>query len=346
MPTPPFPPSPSTSTSASTSDSTSDSTSGSTTAAHPLCYELRIAVEERSKETLVELLFALGETAFVEGAADCDTEVDYDPAGLPSEQYDAFAAGSPVVFYDEDLSRLERLRAAIQARMADVGLSLPESAFHVGPLADQNWRESWKASFRPIDIRGVFAILPPWERIEDFPQPHKIVIDPGMAFGTGQHDTTRVCLDMLLDLPRPRCVLDVGTGSGILAIAAAQLGAHEVVGNDIDPESVRTAVHNAHTNLPTDVARGIVFTEAPVAALPTPKSGGGYDLVFANIQIKPLMRLTPDILAKVTPATRIVFSGILASEKDEFLAFLATLGVHVHEVRTQGHWLGILCQAS
>ncbi|MCA2958780.1 MAG: 50S ribosomal protein L11 methyltransferase [Silvanigrellales bacterium] len=313
---------------------------------HPLCYELRIAVDDARKSALVDLLFALGETAFVEGAVDCDTEVDYDPRGQPSDQYEAYAAGSPVIFYDENRQHLESLRAAIQARMADFGLSLGESAFHIGLLADQNWRESWKASFRPIDIRGVFAILPPWERLEDFPQPHKIVIDPGMAFGTGQHDTTRVCLDMLLDLPPPRCVLDVGTGSGILAIAAALLGARELMGNDIDPESVRTAINNARENLPAEIAGNIVFTEASVAALPALKSEAGFDLIFANIQIKPLMRLAPEILAKATAQTHIVFSGILASEKEEFLAFLDTLSVRVHEVRTQGHWLGILCQIS
>lgn len=312
----------------------------------PLCYELRIDVDNERKPALVDLLIALGETTFVEGAVDCDTEVDYDPAGQPSDQYEAFAAGSPVVFYDENLARLEALRASIQARMGDFDLSFGESAFHIGLLADQNWRESWKASFRPIDIRGVFAILPPWENRAAFPQPHKIVIDPGMAFGTGQHDTTRVCLDMMLDLPSPTRVLDVGTGSGILAIAAALLGARDVVGNDIDAESVRTAIVNAHKNLPKELAQTLVFTEAPVDALPTPGEDQPYDLIFANIQIKPLMRLTRDILAKATKDTRIIFSGILATEREEFLEHLGSLGVRVHEVRMQGHWLGILCQKS
>jgi ribosomal protein L11 methyltransferase len=308
----------------------------------PTCYELRIAIDDGRKDALVELLHALGENEFVEGAVDCDTEVDYDPAGVPSDQYDDFARGSPVIFYDEDRERLETLRANVLARAGDAGLNLGEAAFHLAPLADQNWRESWKASFRPIDVKGVFVILPPWEDPQAFAQPHKIIIDPGMAFGTGQHETTRLCLEMLLELPSiPARVLDVGTGSGILAIAARMRGSALAWGNDVDPQSVLVAKENSRVNGVDD--GHTLFTEETAGAIARPD--GGFDLVFANIQIKPLMRITPEILGCARVGAPVLFSGILAEEVDEFLAYLALMPVRVIATRRLGHWMGIHCEA-
>jgi len=302
----------------------------------PTCFELRIVVPDAQKDALIDLLLDLGEHEFVEGAIDCDVEFDYDPEHFQRDYYKELAHDVPVVLYREDEAHLVSVRANVQARMSDFGLTLGDAAFSLAPIADQNWRESWKASFKPIDVNGTFVILPPWEKQEDFSQPHKIVIDPGMAFGTGQHETTRLCLEIMLDLPRPVRVLDVGTGSGILAIAARMLGATHVLGNDIDAESVHIAAENALVNGVDQV----VFTETPVHELPDEK----YDLILANIQYKPLLRVMPDILKKADAQTKILISGILVTEIEEFTRYLDGQGVHVISWRPMGHWTGIVCE--
>lgn len=310
---------------------------GASVVPHPICYELRITVADPEKDALVELLHALGESEFVEGAVDCDVEIDFDPEDPPMELYESLSSQTPLVLYSEDLARLEALRSAVAARAEGAGVALATEDFHLAPIADQDWRESWRASFRPVDVKGVFVILPPWEVPGAFPHAYTIVIDPGMAFGTGQHETTRLCLGMLLDLPHPpRRVLDVGTGSGILAIAARLYGAEHVVGNDIDPESVRVAEENAAANGVSD----ITFSGKPLEELPAL----AYDLVFANIQFEPLVRLLPAILERAPHATRYLFSGILASETEEFARHLETRGLRVLRTEVMGHWTGLCCE--
>jgi len=198
-----------------------------------------------------------------------------------------------------------------------------------------DWRESWKASFRPVDVSDVFVILPPWEKPADFPHPHKIVIDPGMAFGTGQHETTKICLELLLKVNGFKRVFDVGTGSGILAIAAKMLKAPFVFGCDIDAPSVDIA----HANATSNNTHGIRFVSTPIAQI----SETDFDLVFANIQVRPLKMLMDDILKRTAPNGNIIFSGILESEMDDFCEFLTTKGVCVIERKIMGHWSGVLC---
>jgi ribosomal protein L11 methyltransferase len=280
----------------------------------------------------------LGETEFVEGVVDCDVEIDFDPEDPPKTLYESLVHNTPLVLYSEDLTRLQFLLAEIPRQARQFQLDLPESALSLAPIADQNWRESWKASFKPVSIKDTLVIFPPWEKPESFPHPLKIMLDPGMAFGTGQHETTRICLDIFLEQPIPGCVLDVGTGSGILAMAAKLRGAKSVVANDIDPDSIRVAQENLDAN----GISGIFLTTAPVAELPNHK----YDFVFANIQFKPLLRLMPDILSKIAPKTPVLISGILATELEEFLSALQPMGVAVKQHRFLGHWTGILCEKS
>lgn len=303
---------------------------------HPICYELRIAVGDAQKEALIDLLGDLGETNFVEGALDFDVEFDYDYEHLAHDYYADLVHNVPLILYSEDLSHLEALKANIEAQAPLRDIRLPESAFALAPLADQNWRESWKASFKPIDVNGIFCILPPWEDKTTFAQPHKIVIDPGMAFGTGQHETTRLCLDIFLRLPTPARVFDVGMGSGILAIAANMRGSTDVLGCDIDPVCVDIAVENATIN----EVKHCRFTATPIDAI----AEKDFDLVFANIQIKPLLRIFPDICARTSANGHIIISGILESERQEFLEALARFEVDVLSVEQLGHWLGILCR--
>jgi ribosomal protein L11 methyltransferase len=182
-------------------------------------------------------------------------------------------------------------------------------AWSVAAVAEQNWVQLTQSQFDPIRISGRLWIVPSWHAAPD-PAAVNLVLDPGMAFGTGSHPTTRLCLEWLERTVTPGCtLLDYGCGSGILAIAAARLGAGTVAGVDIDPQAVTAAAANAERN-------GVVarFTDSaqPLA--------GEYDLVVANILSNPLRVLAPAICAHVRRGGRLALSGILREQADEIIA--------------------------
>jgi ribosomal protein L11 methyltransferase len=176
-------------------------------------------------------------------------------------------------------------------------------------VPDEDWGEGWKKDFRPLDV-GRVRVRPSWIDAPPPPGAVEVVLDPGMAFGTGTHPTTALCLAALSDLlgTRPGAsVLDVGTGSGLLAIAARKLGASRVAANDEDPVAVRVARENAEKN-----GTALELTVAPVDEIP-----GTFDVVVANILANVLVALAPALAAKVAPGGVLLLSGILHPQEDE-----------------------------
>jgi ribosomal protein L11 methyltransferase len=189
----------------------------------------------------------------------------------------------------------------------------------VAPVPEEDWSEGWKKDFRPLDV-GRVRVRPSW--IPGAPPPGcvEVVLDPGMAFGTGSHPTTSLCLSALSDLVSRRpgaSVLDVGTGSGLLAIAARKLGAGRVVANDNDPKAVEIARENAARN------------GADVEIVPDPVEGvaGTFDLVVANILANTLVELAPALAAKLAPGGVVLLSGILAPQEAEVRRAYVALGL-------------------
>ena len=179
-------------------------------------------------------------------------------------------------------------------------------AWTVEEVAEQNWVQLTQSQFDPIRVSERLWIVPSWHSAPD-PAAVNLVLDPGMAFGTGSHPTTRLCLEWLERNVHAGCsVLDYGCGSGILAIAAARLGAGSVVGVDIDPLAVEAARANAQRNAVTATFHD---SAQPVA--------GAYDLVVANILSNPLRVLAPAICAHVRSGGRLALSGILREQADE-----------------------------
>mgnify|MGYP001593222858 CR=1 FL=1 len=175
-----------------------------------------------------------------------------------------------------------------------------------------DWVRATQAQFEPIRISERIWIVPSWHTPPD-PHALNLVLDPGLAFGTGSHPTTRLCLAWLeARLRGGESVLDYGCGSGILAIAAARLGAGEVVGIDIDPEAVRTARTNAAAN---QARARFAATDTP---LPPPS-----DLVLANILAGPLKVLAPLLAAHTRPGGRIVLAGLLDAQSADVTAAYA-----------------------
>jgi ribosomal protein L11 methyltransferase len=200
----------------------------------------------------------------------------------------------------------EDAAAAVGGRLAEV--------------TDEDWGESWKKGLGPISVGRVF-VRPSWVEAAAPAGSAEVVLDPGMAFGTGTHPTTALCLAALSDLLAARpdaSVLDVGTGSGLLAIAARKLGAGRVAGNDNDPVAVDVARANAARNGVPEIA----LTVEPVAAV-----AGPFDLVVANILANTLVELAPEIASQLAPGGAVLLSGILAPQEAEVRAAYLAQGL-------------------
>lgn len=193
------------------------------------------------------------------------------------------------------------------------GGSLPEH--HVERIEDQDWERSWMDNFQPMRFGRRLWIVPSWHAAPE-PDAVNLLLDPGLAFGTGTHPTTALCLEWLDGQELQDCnVLDFGCGSGILAIAALLLGAPQAVGTDIDPQALEASRDNASRN-GIDPARFPVYLPADLPQQPA-------DVVVANILAGPLVSLAPQITALVKGGGRLALSGILAEQAEEVRAAYA-----------------------
>lgn len=204
----------------------------------------------------------------------------------------------------------------------EVGLS-EAPVFSIEEIEEQNWVQLTQSQFDPIRVSERLWIVPSWHQIPD-PSAVNLILDPGMAFGTGSHPTTRLCLEWLERKVSAHCsLLDYGCGSGILAIAAARLGAGRVAGVDIDPQAVEAAYANAERN---GVSALFADSAQPVA--------GEYDLVVANILSNPLRVLAPAICAHVRSGGQLALSGILREQAEEIIGiYSAWLPLTVADTR-------------
>lgn len=193
------------------------------------------------------------------------------------------------------------------------GGALPEH--HVERIEDQDWERSWMDGFQPMRFGQRLWIVPSWHAAPE-PDAVNLLLDPGLAFGTGTHPTTALCLEWLDSQKLDNCsVIDFGCGSGILAIAALLLGAPQAVGTDIDPQALEASRDNASRN-------GIDPTRFPVY-LPADMPQQPADVVVANILAGPLVSLAPQITELVKGGGRLALSGILAEQAEEVRAAYA-----------------------
>jgi ribosomal protein L11 methyltransferase len=197
-----------------------------------------------------------------------------------------------------------------------------------------DWHERWKAFHRPVDA-GILHLRAPWHDPAP-PGQVEVVIDPGQAFGTGAHDTTRLSLELLAGLApvgADAACVDVGCGSGVLAIGAAKLGWGPVLGVDHDPEAVRATLQNAEANgVTVEARRHDLLHDGPVP---------GAGLVLANLLRPLLLRVAADGFAGTQPDV-LIASGLLPSEGDEVAAAFAARGLHERERRTTREWCALL----
>jgi ribosomal protein L11 methyltransferase len=195
----------------------------------------------------------------------------------------------------------------------------------------RDWLAEWRAGLEPVSVGGI-TVAPSWR--VGRPTPTTLVIDPAMAFGTGHHPTTRLCLQVLQDLEvAGRSVLDLGTGTGVLAIAARRLGADRVVAMDTDPDAVAAARDNtARNEAPVDLREGSVDALRP---------GEHFDLVLANLVTDVVMGLAPALIDRVAPGGTLAVSGISVDRSGEVADLLAGLTGRVPAAWQEGDWVVI-----
>jgi len=280
------------------------------------------------------------------------------PNGVTTEQAVDFVndedEGTPVgpvtvrAYLPADV-RLEETRRKLEEGLYYLGMIQPLPVAVFTPIADRNWMEAWKERYHPIPVGKKLIIVPAWLESPEAGRV-SIKIDPGMAFGTGTHPSTQLCLELIeatiADLPEaeraPQSAIDVGCGSGILSIGALKLGLGFALGVDIDEASVRASRENADTNAipPERFAIGLgSVTEILEGKFPVRQAR----LVLANILAPIIIRLFGMGLADlVAPGGRLILSGILAEQAEAVQACAEQHGLQFIEKRSMGDWVALL----
>lgn len=226
----------------------------------------------------------------------------------------------------------------LRDRLTAAGLSC--SIETVG-VDERDWANEWKKYYHPIHIGEHLVVTPPWESYEAKPGEILVVMDPGMAFGTGTHETTRLCMALMEKYPPAgKRLLDVGTGSGILSIAASKMGAAECFAYDIDPVAVRVAEENVAANGCGNITCGVsdllkgVDKKAP------------YGYVCANIVADILIRMAPDLAACLAPGAVVITSGIIEGRERDVLSAMEAGGFTRIDTLHEADWSAMVFQKS
>ena len=231
-----------------------------------------------------------------------------------------------VAFIEGELRRL---------RGMDLGMDLGKLTTLRHDVAEQDWTESWKAAFKPFRLGTHMVIRPSWEKAELQPGDREIEIDPGMAFGTGTHETTGMCVELVEKYVRPGDrVIDIGTGTGILAIAAALMGAKPVLATDLDAVAVRVAAENVRIN----GFDGAIEVRCGDLLEVVDTTG---DVVIANIIADVIIGLARPVRERIADGGVFICSGIAAPRLDDVLEALRDADYEVKDVLTRGEWCAV-----
>jgi len=287
------------------------------TSEHPGWIEISIHVYSVAHEGLSAFLFDLG----------CK--------GIVSEAF----GDSTLKAYLPFRKDLEEIRSRIDLFLENLKEIFPEIRsfkLSLNRIEDQDWGLSWRRFFRPDRVTPRLMVIPAWEPVRDYNEGHVIRIDPGPAFGTGQHPTTRMCLEAMekLRFHGSWSMLDVGTGSGILAIYGAMLGAGRIAAIDIDPEAIRWAKKNIELN---GLLEGIELSSRPLA-----EWVDGFSIITANLILGTILDLCLHFAHVLNPAGHIILSGILTDQVKEVEEALAEYGFHENQFLFQKEWACII----
>lgn len=291
--------------------------------------QLKAHIAPAHAEILEELLLAEGATAIT--LQDAHDDPVFEPERGTTPLWDETVLTGLYDDLEGIEAMLDQVRASWAAEIPDE--PCPEISYEL--LADRDWEREWMDGFAPLKMGQRLWIVPSWEEAPD-KDAVNLRLDPGLAFGTGTHATTALCLEWLDGLAvagelEGNEILDVGCGSGILAIAALKLGAQRATGSDIDPQALTASRDNAERN---DI-------EADRLSLfyPEQLDAGSYPIVVANILAGPLVELAPTIASHVAPGGRLALSGILSHQADEVLDAYLAQGLSMDEPEEREGWV-------
>lgn len=232
---------------------------------------------------------------------------------------------------------------ALKVRLAEnaAAMALPAPTLHWTHLDSEDWANSWKEHWHPVFIGDRFVICPIWLDVPPHGDRHVLLFDPGVAFGTGEHATTQMCLESLEDILRAnphQTVADIGCGSGILALGAAKLGASHVYAVDIEPQAVEVARINRDRN---HLSALVAVELGSIEAIPEPVDGA-----VCNILAEVIIPLAPHFAAITHPHSWIVLSGLIQSQIEAVTAAMTVADWSVTSTRTRGEWVCLKLQRS
>lgn len=247
---------------------------------------------------------------------------------------------SNVKFYLPDnlqgIEAFNQIKASLEGlREINKGIDLGRLAIEVGNVNEEDWSTAWKKYYHPTKVGQRLVVVPCWEDYTLKDGEVRVTLDPGMAFGTGTHETTRLCMQLLEEVVKPNTsMLDIGTGSGILAITALLLGAKAAVGVDIDELSVKIAQENADLN---HVGEQIKLVCGDL----TDKISGRYDVLCANIVADVIIRLSRDVKQFMHENSVLLVSGIIDERCDEVAEALESQGLALEQSVTENGWVAM-----
>ena len=294
-------------------------------------YELTVRASPETEEGIGEFLFGAGSLGLV-----TDEPPDRRPGVIIRASFPASADTAAIV------ASLRRYLA----ELAMLGLPVEASLVEVRQLPLEDWGRSWKEHFKPLPVGKRLIIAPPWEEGPFPPNRLLLRIDPAMAFGTGHHATTRMCLEALERLigewsgAAPPTVLDLGTGTGILAIAAAGLGSGSVLALDTDPEACDAARKNLARHPTASRVRVVQGGIDQLAATQL------FDLILANLDTKTLRPLCPTLRSRLAPRGHLVTTGIPVEDEALVAESIHAAGLAVADRQAQEGWLCLVLQKS
>ena len=296
--------------------------------------EVSLSVDGEAAEAVAELL----QRYSYQGVA-------IEQENIPPEAWDDGEAEPPSrltlrAYFPAD-RRVEETKLQLETALGHMSLMYPMPSPTYRLIEETDWAEAWKANYHPIRLGQHLLIRPEWVDIEPEPDDIVITLDPGMAFGTGTHPTTQLCLEALEELVQPHTqVLDLGCGSGILSIAAAKLGADHVLGVDTDSIAVTATQQNSARN---DIAEKITAQEGSLDTVTD--SDQQFDLVVVNILAHIIIAMCDNLLGDVVKPGGIgIFSGLIADQAGEVEAALRHTGLKPYARRQKGDWVAVLAK--
>ncbi|MCY4073697.1 MAG: 50S ribosomal protein L11 methyltransferase [Chloroflexi bacterium] len=291
--------------------------------------EVSMRVDGESAEALAEVLGRFGHQG-----------VSLEQDGIPPDTWDEDEVPPAenlilrAYFLDDD--HFPGKKRELEAALGHMRLMYPMPVPRYSTVREDDWGEAWKAHYQPLRLGKRLLVRPLWVDVDLAQEDIEIALDPGMAFGTGTHPTTQLCLEALETMANPAMdVLDLGCGSGILAIAAAKLGAGKVLALDIDPIAVRATRENAALN---GVAQQIVAEQGSLESVIS--SARRFDMVMVNILARVILEMSERQLGQILrPGGIALFSGIIDSQANEVEAGLRRAGLTPIARRKKGDWV-------